>query len=70
MALRRKAQRQAKLGRQREKKQLEKIKLEQEKKLQVEEEERKRFLALSDREKVSEIFFLTHRKLKLKLQEN
>ncbi|XP_050730824.1 ankyrin repeat and zinc finger domain-containing protein 1-like [Eriocheir sinensis] len=51
MALRRKAQRQAKLGRQREKKQQEKMKLEQEKKLQVEEEERKRFLALSDREK-------------------
>lgn len=58
LAIRRKAQRQAKLERQREKKQQEKIKLEQEKAQQIEEQDRRNFLSLSDREKVSEIFIV------------
>ncbi|KAG0712157.1 Ankyrin repeat and zinc finger domain-containing protein 1 [Chionoecetes opilio] len=51
LALRRKAQRQAKQERQREKKRQERVKMEQEKALQIEEEEKKSFLAFSDREK-------------------
>lgn len=51
LAVRRKAQRQAKQERQREKKQQERIKNEQVKAQQAEEEEKKKFLELSDREK-------------------
>ena len=56
LAVRRKAQRQAKQERQRVKKQEDRIKVEQEKVLQAEEKEKKIFLALSDREKVCKVF--------------
>ncbi|XP_045116056.1 ankyrin repeat and zinc finger domain-containing protein 1-like isoform X4 [Portunus trituberculatus] len=51
LALRRKVQRQAKQERQREKKQQERLKAKQEKALLAEEEDKKKFLELNDREK-------------------